>query len=310
MQREVVNIYIDNRLIEGAEADASTIGLYRAFRVLTLVGHGSISHSRSGIQSLSFLVRPQEFSIMNTPTMPQNPLLAGVSDPGARRILQGSTSDLARATRPPFLGNGHSPVQWTGSDWEQMEANREDLLDMPAARAQFDRDRYLLDGYAVFSGIVLPQALEAWKAALQYGQHLNDTLLQADWSEIDWHGLGRRPPEETVAAEALERALGGSQSVPQKTDAAGVRTLRQHSVFAEYFPAGHLPFMMNVVTHPHMLELQRMCLGCDDIFFDQSFCRGRPGILAGRGTATRSAPATTEAASPGRPSMMPRRTPL
>jgi hypothetical protein len=134
---------------------------------------------------------------MNTTTMPQNPLLGGVSDPDAERILQGSTSDLAMATRPAFCHNHHSPVQWTGSDWEDMELNRNDLFDMAAVREQFDRDRFLIDGYLVLRGIVLPQG----------------------------------------------------------TDVVGVRTMRHHSVFAEYFPASHIPFMMNVLTHPHAADV-------------------------------------------------------
>ena len=213
--------------------------------------------------------------------MPQNPLLAGVSDPDADRILRGRTSDLARATRPPFFRNDRSPVQWTSSDWHRMERNREDLFDMAAVRDQFDRDRFLEDGYAVLREILLPKAIEDWTVALQYGQHLNDTLLRADWSEIDWHGLGRTPPEEALATEAIELALGGSQSVPQNTDVSGVRTLRHHSVFAEYFPAGHIPFMMNLLTHPHMLQLQRMCLGCDAIYFDHNQLLSRKAGYAG-----------------------------
>lgn len=213
--------------------------------------------------------------------MPENPLLAGASDPGAQRILQGPSSDLASATRPPFCGNDHSPVEWTGSDWNKMEANRQGLFDMGAVREQFDRERFLTDGYAVLTQIILPKAIEDWTAALQLGQHLNDSLLQADWSEIDWRGLGRTPPEGHLTAEAIEQALGGSQAIPHQTDAAGGRTLRHHSVFAEYFPAGHVPFMMNVLTHPHMLELQRMCLGCDSIFFDHNQLLSRPGGYAG-----------------------------
>jgi len=214
--------------------------------------------------------------------MPQNPLLAGVSDPDAQRVLQASTDDLARATRPGFCGNEASPVQWTAADWDAMESSREDLFDMAAVRAQFDRERFLIDGYAVLEQIILPKAVEEWTADLQRGQQFNDALLQGDWSQIDWFGLGRRmPPEERLTEEAVERALGGSQAVPQETDVAGVRTLRHHSVFAEYFPAGHLPYMMNVLTHPHMLQLQRMCLGCEAVYFDHNQLLSRPGGYEG-----------------------------
>ena len=47
-------------------------------------------------------------------------------------------------------------------------------------------------------------------------------------------------------------------------------TLRHHSVFAEYFPAGHVPYLMNVLTHPQMLALQRLCLESEDIYFDHN----------------------------------------
>ena len=135
----------------------------------------------------------------------------------------------------------------------------------------------------MFEQIILPKALENWTAALQRGQQLNDTLLRGDWSQIDWHGLGRTPPSERLTDAAIEQALGGSQAVPQETDVAGVRTLRHHSVLAEYFPAGHLPYMMNVITHPNMLELQRMCLGSDAVYFDHNQLLSRPGGYAGGG---------------------------
>ena len=106
--------------------------------------------------------------------------------------------------------------------------------------------------------------------ALQYGQQRNDALLQADWSQIDWLTLGRRPPECQLSAEAIAGALGGSQKAPQRTDEAGVLTLRRHSVFTEYFPAGHIPFLMDVLTHPQMLHLQKLCLGTEAVYFDHN----------------------------------------
>ncbi len=214
-------------------------------------------------------------------TMPRNPLLAVVSDPDAARVLDGPSNVLARATRPDFLGNPRSPVEWSAGDWSRMEATRDDLLDLAAVEEQFDRGDFLRDGYAVFEGVVRPRARERWLAALARGQFLNDTLLRADWSAIDWHGLGRRPPGEKVPAAHLEKALGGSQKVPQGTDAAGVLTLRLHSVFAEYFPAGHLPFLAEVLTHPDMLALQRLCLGSDTLFFDHNQLLSRPPGYAG-----------------------------
>ena len=218
---------------------------------------------------------------MYTDTMPRNPLLAEVTDPQAARVLEGPTRDLARATRPDFLDNPGSPVEWSPADWSGMEAAREELLDLAAVQDQFDRGDFLRDGYAVFEGVIRPRARQRWLAALRRGQQLNDSLLRADWSAIDWHGLGRTPPAQRVPAADLEKALGGSQKVPQGTDAAGVRTLRLHSVFAEYFPAGHLAFLADVLTHPDMLALQRLCLGSETVYFDHNQLLSRPPGYAG-----------------------------
>ena len=77
--------------------------------------------------------------------------------------------------------------------------------------------------------------------------------------------------------------------MPQGTDAAGVLTLRLHSVFAEYFPAGHLPFLADVLTHPDMLALQRLCLGSETVYFDHNQLLSRPPGYAGGRLAQPSA---------------------
>ena len=213
----------------------------------------------------------------SAPTMPQNPLLVSeVSDPTLARLLLRSTSELARATRPSFLANDHSPVQWSRSDWNRLEANREPLFDMSAVAAQFDHASFLRDGYAVLREVMTPKTVEEWTAALKHGQQLNDRLVKSDWTQIDWDTLGRTPPTKSLTVEEINNALGGSQKAPQSDDAAGVKTLRQHSVFAEYFPAGHVPYLMNVLTHPQMLQLQRMSLGSDAIYFDHNQLLTRP----------------------------------
>ena len=205
----------------------------------------------------------------SAPSMPQNPFLApeGSELPGP---LLRPTCELAQATRPDFFENKHSPVQWSRSDWDRLEAHRKDIFDMSAVAAQFDHTSFLRDGYAVLRGIMTPEAIEEWTTAVKDGQQLNDRLLESDWTRIDWHGLGRRPPTKSLTSDEVANALGESQRAPQSTDEAGVKTLRQHSVFAEYFPAGHIPFLMNVLTHPQMLQLQRMCLGCEEIYFDHN----------------------------------------
>ncbi len=213
----------------------------------------------------------------SAPTMPQNPLLVPeLPNPTVARLLQCPTDELARATRPSFLATDHSPVQWSENDWDRLEANREPLFDMSAVTAQFDRANYLRDGYAVLKEVMMPKTVEEWTEALKYGQELNDRLLKSDWTQIDWHTLGRTPPTKLLTIEDINNAIGGSQRVPQSDDEAGVKTLRQHSVFAEYFPAGHVPYLMNVLTHPQMLQLQRVSLGSDAIYFDHNQLLTRP----------------------------------
>lgn len=215
-------------------------------------------------------------------SMPPNPLLEDqLADPLWERFLHSSTDDLARASRPDFLGDEPTPLQWTAADWDRLEAERRDIFDWDKLEAQFDRDVYLRDGYAVLRGIVPPSVIATWTEALQYGQQRNDALLQADWSLIDWRTLGCRPPECQLSAEAIASALGGSQKAPQRTDEAGVLTLRRHSVFTEYFPAGHVPFLMDVLTHPQMLHLQKLCLGTEAVYFDHNQLLTRPPGYAG-----------------------------
>ena len=123
--------------------------------------------------------------------MLKNPLLHNPAeiDAALAGVLEGPTDELARATRPAFLANDRSPVEWSGEDWDRMAAERRDLLDMASVSAQFDAEAFLLDGYAVFREVMTLDAIDEWIAALRRGQQLNDALLRADWNLIDWHDL-------------------------------------------------------------------------------------------------------------------------
>ena len=215
---------------------------------------------------------------------PRNPLLLPhIDDSLLARVLRRPSDELAKATRPDFVNNPQSPVQWSGDDFAQMESNREDLLDWPSVLSQFDAEAFLRDGACVLEHVMTPKAIDAWSAALLQGQRYNDRLISGDWKAIDWAHLGRTSPTASIAAEDVNRARGGSQLMPQSDDEAGVLTLRQHSVFAEYFSAGHVDFIMNVMTHPQMLDLQRLCLGTQTVYFDHNQLLSRaPGYAGGR----------------------------
>jgi len=153
-------------------------------------------------------------SIEYVPTMPQNPLLVTeVLYPMLARLLLIPTSELAKATCPDFLVNAQSPVQWSGNDWDRLEANRQDIFDMSAVIEQFDQSSFLSDGYAVLKEIMTSEAIREWTEALKYGQQLNDKLLRLDWTQIDWHTLGRTLPVKSLTEDEINNALGGSQMV-------------------------------------------------------------------------------------------------
>ncbi|MDP6700019.1 MAG: hypothetical protein QGH25_10240, partial [Candidatus Latescibacteria bacterium] len=169
---------------------------------------------------------------MAAPITPNSLLEPELPEPIAW-LLTLPTQTLARATRPACLTNERSPVEWGQADWDQFAADRADIFDWDAVAAQFDRKTYWRDGYAVLEGVMTPQTIDTWTAALQQGQRRNDALLESDWNDIDWPGLGRQPPAQQLSLDDIRRARGNSQKVPQKDDEAGVLTLRHHSVFAE-----------------------------------------------------------------------------
>ena len=105
--------------------------------------------------------------------------------PAQTKLLAGPTDVLARATRPARISAKRSPAEWTASDWQQLANDRTDLFDAQALAEQFDYANYLQDG-----------------------QQLNDALLQSDWKQIDWLGLGCEFPPQTLAPIAIERAVG------------------------------------------------------------------------------------------------------
>ena len=128
--------------------------------------------------------------------------------PAQTKLLAGPTDVLARATRPARISAKRSPAEWTASDWQQLANDRTDLFDAQALAEQFDYANYLQDGYIVLRGVMTPKTIEVWTTALQDGQQLNDALLQSDWKQIDWLGLGCEFPPQTLAPIAIERAVG------------------------------------------------------------------------------------------------------
>jgi hypothetical protein len=207
-----------------------------------------------------------------------NDLLSGqYARPAGRAELLATDYDrLAAACTPACLGYAEAPpALWGAREWAGLAASAaEPLFDMVEVRRQHaaQGERYARDGFAVFEGVMTAASRRRWVAALQEVQRLNDNLLRADWAALDWSILrpgGRRPVEALPAADRLA-CIGSAGCIPNRSDIAGVSTLRRHAVLPEYFPAGHVPFVMQITTHPDMLALQRLCLGSSEIFFGQS----------------------------------------
>ena len=83
-----------------------------------------------------------------------------------------------------------------------------------------------------------PDAQRQWSAALLKVQELNDQFLTSNWSQLDWATLGRwgsdlqgRPPPKRLSEKEVALVL----------------TLRQHGILPEYFPAGHVAYLMFVL---------------------------------------------------------------
>ena len=72
---------------------------------------------------------------------PRNPLLLPqIGDPLLAQVLERPSRGLAEATRPNFVQNPRSPVQWTRADFDKMEDSREPLLEWPSVLSQLNAE--------------------------------------------------------------------------------------------------------------------------------------------------------------------------
>ena len=200
------------------------------------------------------------------------------------------------ALRPSFMRNDRSPLAWGSDEWDAASRRRacSPLLDEVALETHLDRAAFLRDGVAVLPGVMTAAARKRWAQATQKAQDLNDRMIRAapSWPElIDWPKLGRaQPPAKVLAADDIANALGTSQAIKTTSaeghgqDPVGIQTLRYHSVIPEYFPAGHVGELMDVLNHPQMIELNSRLLGCSlgEVRFDHNqLLNRRPGYPGG-----------------------------
>lgn len=152
------------------------------------------------------------------------------------------------------------------------------IFDMDASCVRnFSREQFDRDGYYLWPGLLTAQGREQVQAACERVQALQDERwLDADWQSVapsQWHARGWCTPRRFLTADEKERCRGGSQlggappaePLPDPVLPGDPATPRLYPVLQgftpESFPAGYDGAMMGLLTHPQMLQIQRMLLG-------------------------------------------------
>ena len=195
-------------------------------------------------------------------------------------------TDVAAET---VAADRRTPYDYAAADWAQLESERRPIFDEAAlATALGDagggRAKFLADGVLLLDRVMTEHGRRSWTAALQAGQRARDRMIREDWREtIDWKALHRRTrPAARPTAEQIAYAEGCTQE-PPGDESCGTTTLKNHGLFIDHFSAGHLPFLMDVMTHPQMLGLQKKLLGTEHVLLDHNSLLNRKGGYAGGG---------------------------
>ena len=121
------------------------------------------------------------------------------------------------------------------------------------------------------------RARREWAAALRRALAANDAFIMSDWDAaglepgLTGYYYNSEPVLEplleglppTQPSDAEKRLWLGSCKQIKPADAANLRrvqAMRQQGLIPEYFPSGHEPWLLAVITHPQMVALQRRLL--------------------------------------------------
>jgi hypothetical protein len=108
-----------------------------------------------------------------------------------------------------------------------------------------------------------------WTAALRRCQELNDRVVRADWqTAVDWRGLRVPPPTDFHTNEQKEKAIGSAQRLAPMLGSNGGLASRLHGILPEYFPPAHVGYLMEVMFHPDLIALHRLCLDCHEVYYE------------------------------------------
>ena len=170
-----------------------------------------------------------------------------------------------------------------------------------------DVEAFERDGVWVLPGIFTEQATVRLVEACKEIQRHNDAWVSHDWLGCadEWAAAGLTPPLERPSPERMEHFLGGTQlGTRDSQDSDGLfpgssfvglrddkRAPFLHGFCPESFVAGYSAFMLCVLTHPQMVNLQRQMLGSDDVRVDHDTVMNRkPGYPGQRWHAVRFHP--------------------
>ena len=120
-------------------------------------------------------------------------------------------------------------------------------------------------------------ARDKWAAALRRTLAANDAFIMSDWDRagLDPGLTGYHYNSELVSQPLLDAMpqtqptdvekrtwLGSCKQIKpaDKANRRRVQAMRQQGFIPEYFPAGHDPWLLSVITHPQMVALQRRLL--------------------------------------------------
>ena len=205
----------------------------------------------------------------------------------ADRRLGALLRQLSASPDSPAPASAHhatvTPWDWQPQDWARLEAERRPIF-REERLAQIDRKQFLEDGYALLDDFMTPYSRREWTAALQQGQRTRDAMIREDWREsIDWAALSRLSPPTARPTAAQVAEAEGCMQEPPGDESCGTKTLKNNGLFVDHFSAVHLPFLMDVLTHPQMLQLQRSLLGSPNVLLDHNSLLNRKGGYEGGG---------------------------
>ena len=220
------------------------------------------------------------------------------------RHLLASAPVAAAATRPSAEAASRSAP--ADVHLRAPACHSEDLLDM-AVVAKFDPEAFARDGLWIWEGVLTPKGRAKMKEACMRTQRMNDAWNEHDWQQYDWEALGLKRPAP-IDLEKVVAARGGGQMGADPTAGSGINAggLQARSAVRAPWGPGVKPegcclawdrqdnplavaagleddwCMMNLITHPQMLEAHRRMLG-PTIRFDHNTILSRKEGYAGQG---------------------------